>query len=204
MSATGTNPDRDYILPPSDRLERISIRTADIEDSITIAEILADGFHSNMGLYNWLYPVVRLGIYEDVKNRLLSKTSRYLCLVASNSNSLGEECVLGTVEVAVRSPLFWEIGHHKPYVYISNLAVDRDYRRQGIGKKLLEVCEVKASEWGFPEIYLHVLDNNREARQLYLSLGYQLRQAESSWSWLWFKQPNRLLLCKSLHHKSDS
>ncbi|PSB03416.1 GNAT family N-acetyltransferase [Merismopedia glauca CCAP 1448/3] len=174
------------------------IRAAEIEDSITIAEILADGFHSNMGLYNWLYPVVRLGIYEDVKNRLISPTYRYICLVATNTNSLGGEYLLGTVEIAVKSPLFWEAEPHKPYVYISNLAVDRDYRRQGIAKKLLEVCEAKACQWGFREIYLHVLDNNQEARQLYLNLGYRLKQAESSWSWLWFKQPNRLLLCKSL------
>jgi ribosomal protein S18 acetylase RimI-like enzyme len=199
MSGTDLNPNHDYSLPASDRLPGIRIRAAAIEDSITIAEILADGFHSNMGLYDWLFPVIRLGIYEDVKNRLLSKSSRYTCLVATNSNSLGGECLLGTVEVAVRSPLFWEAGHHKPYVYISNLAVDPDYRRQGIAKKLLEVCEAKAHHWGFPEIYLHVLDNNRAARQLYLNLGYQLRRAESNWSWLWFKQPNRLLLCKSFN-----
>jgi GNAT superfamily N-acetyltransferase len=183
---------------PNDRSQEIYIRNAQLEDSITIAEILADGFHSHMGFYNWFYPVVRLGIYEDVRHRLVAPASQYLCLVATETDSWGGEALLGTVEMAVRSPLFWEGINSKPYPYISNLAVDKEYRRQGVAKKLLKVCEAKAYQWGYKEIYLHVLDSNREARQLYLNLGYQFRQAESSWSWLWFKPPNRLLLCKSL------
>lgn len=199
MSATGANQPSHIPLP-------ISIRNADMRDLTTIAELLTDAFHGNRGLYSWLHPVLKLGIYEDLRHRLVATTAHYACLVATNNSSLAGEDLVGTVEVSVRSlwnPLglsvfFLELQYPKSYVYVSNLAVDLDYRRQGIAKKLLQTCEAKAIQWGFQDIYLHVLDNNREARQLYLNLGYQFKRKESSWSWLWFPQPNRLLLHKSL------
>ena len=39
-------------------------------------------FHSGEGFVEWVYPVLRLGIYEDLKNRLRSKAEHYICLVA--------------------------------------------------------------------------------------------------------------------------
>jgi ribosomal protein S18 acetylase RimI-like enzyme len=59
-------------------------------------------------------------------------------------------------------------------------------------------CEQTALDWGFPDIYLHVLENNHQARQLYLKTGYQLRQIEPSYgAWL-LGRPKRLLLQKHL------
>ena len=179
---------------------QLTIRPAQPRDLNRLAEILADSFHPSQGLLSWLYPLFKLGIYEDLRSRLRSESSHYICLVASMpvtaAAGKGEE-IVGTVEIALRSTFSWSTLDSQ-YPYISNLAVKNSYRRQGIARQLLLKCEQIAVEWGVREISLHVLENNGRARQLYCSGGYQLRRTESSLnSWL-FKQPKRLLLVKSL------
>ena len=45
------------------------VRIADSKDLTQLADILASSFHSREGFVDWVYPVLRLGIYEDLKNR---------------------------------------------------------------------------------------------------------------------------------------
>jgi ribosomal protein S18 acetylase RimI-like enzyme len=176
------------------------------KDLTQLADMLALSFHSREGFVDWFYPVLRLGIYEDLKNRLRSGSEHYICLVAElrlieaqtqkyRSNRV--DCLAGTVEMALRSRLAWQMPS-SDYPYLSNLAVHPKYRRQGIAQDLLSNCEVTAREWGFSEIYLHVLENNHAARQLYYQAGYRLEQVEWNWSCWLFGQPRRLFLRKQL------
>jgi len=199
-----------------------SVRVAASKDLALLADLLALSFHSGEGFVDWLYPVLRLGIYEDLKNRLRSGSEHYICLVVemrclvSPANSLRinsvepsiedgtdkyrsnrVECLAGTVEMALRSRLPWQIPS-LDYPYLSNLAVHPEYRRQGVAQELLSNCEKTAREWGFDEIYLHVLENNHAARQLYYQAGYRLEQVDGHWSnWL-LGQPRRMFLRKQL------
>ena len=183
----------DRTASPSEIRTSITIRAAQFDDVEGLAEVLAQSFHPRQGL-SWIYPVLKLGIYEDLRSRLRSSSPHYACLVALiPATSEKEEEVIGTVEVALRT--VW-LATHSQYPYISNLAVKAAYRRQGIAQKLLSKCEQVAGDWGFQEISLHVLDNNEQARQLYSKSGYRLQKAEDSlMSWL-FKRPQRLLLSK--------
>jgi hypothetical protein len=53
-------------------------------------------------------------------------------------------------------------------------------------------------KWGFCDLYLHVLEDNHQARQLYLKTGYEQLQVESSvGAWL-LGRPKRLFLHKQL------
>jgi ribosomal protein S18 acetylase RimI-like enzyme len=184
----------------SANVDRCNIRTARAEDLTVLADILADSFHPRTGIIRWAYPVLRLGIYEDLRNRLRSTSPHYACFVAVTNpanalDSTGE--LAGTVELELRSSSSWQF-RNLPYPYISNLAVRKSSRRQGIAQKLLLACEQVVLEWGFQDLYLHVLENNHQARQLYFKTGYQLRQAEPSYSiWLW-QHPKRLFLHKPL------
>lgn len=178
------------------------VRAAQTKDLRAMAEILTDSFHPPQGTIGWLNPLLKLGIYEDLRSRLHAKSSQYLCLVASipsGDRSDRQEDIVGTVEVSVRSHFSWSIANlNLTYPYVSNLAVKDSYRRQGIARKLLLSCERTASEWGFKQISLHVLENNDRARQLYFSSGYQLQQVEYTLGEWLFNRSRRLLLNKEI------
>ena len=177
----------------------LQIRTACLKDLSSLATVLAESFHPPEGWMSLVYPVLKLGIYEDLRSRFNSASDNYLCLVASVPSSdinKNKEEAVATVEMALRSHSF---PLEEPrYPYISNLAVRKAHRRKGIAYKLLVSCEHQAREWGFSELYLHVLDNNEQAKQLYFNRGYQVCRIEPNYSpWL-FKNPRRLFLRKYL------
>lgn len=169
-----------------------------------------ESFHPSQSWMCWTYPLLKLGIYEDIRSRLNRGSPHYLCLGAiALSESLAngsktprafplappQEKLVGTIEMTLR-PL--GIARERQFPYISNLAVCTSYRRQGIARQLLLGCEPTARQWGCSDIYLHVLENNERAKHLYRSSGYRLHKVESSLGVWVFNRPRRLLLHKSL------
>lgn len=204
-------------LPGSSTLQ---IRAAKPEDLSDLADILANSFHSRGGIAGWFYPLFRLGIYEDLRHRLQSSSPRYVCLVGiykgspggDNQDQLSVEqeirgntvanedgdSLVGTVEMTLRSPNPWRLYNSSGYPYLSNLAVHSEYRRRGVARQLLLACEQIASNWGYQDLYLHVLENNLKARGLYTQLGYRLHQVDSNWACLLLGKPRQMLLHKRL------
>lgn len=192
-----------------DRNLQLIIDFAAIEDAKVIGQVLAKSFYSLPEFASWIYPFLQFTISEDIRHRLRSQSPHYCCLVAklapqdyqisSSRINLGNSnlIVAGTIEIALRSPSLWSTGVQYPY--ISNLAVDENYRRLGIGQQLLAKCEQAAIDWGYSETRLHVLDNNDAAKQLYGNCGYQISQIEANWSNMWFDYSPRLLLKKQIH-----
>lgn len=181
------------------------IRTAYQSDLSSLAEILADSFHPRTGIARWLYPLLRLGIYEDLRIRLSSTSPHSLCFVAvacASTQTGYKEYLAGTVEIALRSSPSWQ-HRNLQYPYISNLAVRKSCRRKGVAGQLLLKCERTALEWGFQDLYLHVLENNHQARQLYLKTGYRLQQVDPvGYDCLLPIRPRRLFLHKHLAPRS--
>mmetsp|Transcript_10866 Transcript_10866/g.35991 ORF Transcript_10866/g.35991 Transcript_10866/m.35991 type:complete len:296 (+) Transcript_10866:75-962(+) len=56
---------------------------------------------------------------------------------------------------------------------LSNLVVDRGYRRRGIANRLCKGAEDTAKAWGYGEIFLKVDKSNAKALNLYRKLGYR-------------------------------
>ena len=56
--------------------------------------------------------------------------------------------------------------------YVSRLIVRPEYRRQGIGGRLVDYLTEKAREEGFTELSLGVDDANEAARRLYWKKGF--------------------------------
>jgi ribosomal protein S18 acetylase RimI-like enzyme len=159
--------------------------------------LLTTSFYDCSGWRQWAYPFIRLGIQEDLKQRLKAQSPRYACLAAlplptdDNHNA----AIAGTVEVTLRQPWPWQGDRH---VYISNLAVAQEFRRQRIATALLQSCEQLAQRWQVDELHLHVMEDNAAAQALYRQAGFQIDQAEetpASWFGL---QARRLLLRKTL------
>lgn len=177
------------------------IRAATPRDVANLADLLAESFHVRTGIESWVYPLLRLGIYEDLRHRLNGSSPRYACLVAvAPTTTRPSACdrLAGTIEMTIRSTHPWPFYNSSQSPYLSNLAVRQDCRRRGAAQQLLLTCERIALEWGFQDLYLHVLENNYQAKRLYFKLGYRLHQVDSSWGSLLFGQPRRLLLHKHL------
>ncbi|NJL88226.1 MAG: GNAT family N-acetyltransferase, partial [Leptolyngbyaceae cyanobacterium SM1_1_3] len=144
------------------------VRTANFEDLNQLADILVASFYTQAGWMCFVYPFLRLGIYEDLKHRLRSQPSRYTCYAVQPITpvSLAESYVVGTVELSCRPSQLWPFSLAK-YPYISNLAVHQQFRRRGVAYQLLQTCEQTARSWGFQALYLHVMEDNQQALQLY-------------------------------------
>ncbi len=180
---------------------RAVIRPARGQDIPGISQILASSFYNPMGWAGLVYPLVKLGIQTDLQNRIQSSRLNYICLAAillSPSSELSREpTIAGTVELSQRYPWPWQT-LEAPYSYVANLAVGHRFRRQGIGRHLLAVCETIAQGWQMEHLYLHVMEDNRQARQLYSRAGFSLFEAEPNWTPWPGHQPRRLLMCKTL------
>jgi ribosomal protein S18 acetylase RimI-like enzyme len=172
------------------------VRTMRQADLVYLAEILTSSFHSQDGTFGWLYPVLRVGIYEDLRTRLHTPKRHYACLVAvspdsKNGDPKADDRLIGTVEISLRRHSLNPFCGTR-YLYLSNLAVQDGYRRQGVAKHLLKTCERIALDWGFADLYLH------RARRLYWKAGYRLKSIDTNpVGWLLGK-PRQLLLRKHL------
>ncbi|MEG3436094.1 N-acetyltransferase [Pannus brasiliensis CCIBt3594] len=175
----------------------VEIRFARARDLRGIAEILTDSFFPSYYLWTWTRPLFKLGIYEDLRGRLNANSPHYRCIVAAqtlSTESGPRESIIATAEIGLKASSL--LSTHIPY--ISNLAVAPDRRRCGIARKILLQCERIATEWGFDELSLHVLDNNTAARELYFSSGYRLQKVDGWLGNRLFNRPQRLFLHKKL------
>lgn len=190
------------------RTSQVTIRAVNPSDLHHLTEVLMESFHPPNGFMCWTYPLLKLGIYEDIRSRLNRGSPHYLCLAAisgpkrfanvpspASGLTQPQERLVGTIEMTLRT---LGMGRERQSPYISNLAVCKSYRRQGIARQLLLGCEPTARDWGCRDIYLHVLEDNERAKQLYVSSGYRLHKIESSLATWVFNRPRRLLLHKSL------
>lgn len=174
-------------------------RRATLDDVEGISEVLTLSFNHFNELTFWIYPLMKIGVSQDLRKRLQNDEQENICLIAVNVIPLGnrvEQEVLGTVELSFRERYHWQ--KREKYAYIANLAVKKNYRRQGIARELLCRCEQIAQEKNYDHLYLHVLASNQNAQQLYLNNGYTIQQVETDLFSLFVSSQRRLLMTKSL------
>jgi ribosomal protein S18 acetylase RimI-like enzyme len=183
---------------------RIEIRPVQEDEIHCVADIITRSFHFDRGWMAWFTPLFRLGIAEDLRNRLRtrvpnanpSKHQQQVCSIALYFDR-EQYHVSGTVEVGVRTVERYRQHQHR-YVYLSNLAVSRDFRRRGVAQELIRSCEQQTIDWGYTELHLHVMADNERGRKLYQKLGYQTVSSELIWSIIPWHRPERLFLRKQL------
>ena len=67
-----------------------------------------------------------------------------------------------------------------PYAQIAGLVVDRDARRQGVGRRLMSAAEEWARHAGYPIVRVSTNAARVESRPFYESVGYQLLKTQYS------------------------
>jgi ribosomal protein S18 acetylase RimI-like enzyme len=183
-----------------------NVRLAQPKDVASLSDILTTSFYCDDNrehayLTQWLQPFIRWGISLDLGNRLADDSPRYACLVATQIDNPSN--AIATVEMGLRQvpratyaiPLLnWQAPQ---YPYLFNLAVHPGWRRRGVAAQLLTAAEKLALRWGFQQLYLHVLENNLPARQLYQQSGYQFHKVEPGIR-LWLINHHRRLLLRKV------
>jgi ribosomal protein S18 acetylase RimI-like enzyme len=102
---------------------------------------------------------------------------------------LPERGIIGQLFVQIngqepeKNPLFTKEDGIRAYIY--GFRVRPEYRRCGIGSRLLKIAETDLARRGFRKIALNVARDNRDARRLYERFGYRVVSAEPGiWSYL--------------------
>jgi len=172
---------------------KVVIRSATSDDINKIAEVLTHSFHDFNRFMCWLYPLMKMGIAEDLRDRIYKNDPHYHCFIAVNE----DKKIIGTVELSLKTTYNY-LTREKKYPYISNLAVTKNYRRQGVASKLLKECETLAKSWQFDSLSLHVLAENKTGQTVYLQNGYTVKEVQIDLYSLFLTNKRRLLLEKSL------
>jgi len=192
------------------------IRHANSKDVGHVSDILTESFYRSANrqvnslqryFTDWAYPLLRYGIMLDISSRFSEKTPCYVCLVATHPANKFH--AIASLEICMRyvptktyrefwlwSDRLWSDRQQYPYIF--NLAVHPQWRRRGAAKQLLLAAEQTIKQWGFSRSYMHVLENNYPARNLYDRSGYQLHSQEGNVNYWLLGRQRKLLLQKKI------
>ncbi len=120
------------------------------------------------------------GLPESVRAALIPGLRRHpttlIFLAISAEGPVGiAVCFLGFSTFAAR-----------PLLNVHDLAVLPAYRRQGVGRRLLEHVERKARALGCCKLTLEVKEDNSRAQDLYQKMGFDGIHAGGAGSTVWF------------------
>jgi GNAT superfamily N-acetyltransferase len=62
--------------------------------------------------------------------------------------------------------------NHQPFAVLENVVVSADYKREGIGKSLMDYIEDFCLQQNCSKIMLQTSSENRDARDFYSAMGY--------------------------------
>lgn len=204
---------RDDLAEP---IEHIELRRAQLGDLPALTDLLTNSFYGSNHQPFWLQAILRFSIQADLRQRIQHSPKNHACWVAIHRPNAPESQspsqLVGTIELSLRSPLTlgWPLNietwlaPNRTFPYISNLAVASRFRRQGIAQKLLQRCEQTAITWKQPELYLHVLETNQAARNLYNLAGFGFERVDPSLESMLFNRDHRQLWRKPLKTSQDS
>eukprot|EP00197_Chlamydomonas_leiostraca_P002565 CAMPEP_0202858056 /NCGR_PEP_ID=MMETSP1391-20130828/746_1 /ASSEMBLY_ACC=CAM_ASM_000867 /TAXON_ID=1034604 /ORGANISM="Chlamydomonas leiostraca, Strain SAG 11-49" /LENGTH=239 /DNA_ID=CAMNT_0049536927 /DNA_START=230 /DNA_END=949 /DNA_ORIENTATION=- len=109
--------------------------------------------------------------------------------------------VIGTVALSLHQDTLQQIPTLPPpphSAYLSNMAVDQKFRRMGVAKALLALCDQAVAVAGLSDVYLHVRQGDAPAATLYGAAGYAEVARDSFLSAQLKKVRPRVLMRKSV------
>lgn len=137
--------------------------TMQIERMAQVSDEVIQAFNR---LIPQLTPHVSPPSYKDLLEMAVSdSTFIFIAWIPNLDGKIAGMATLGTY----RTPT----GFHG---WIEDVVVDRDYRRQGIGKALTEACLAQAKKLGLQEVNLTSRPAREAANQLYQVMGFIKRE----------------------------
>ena len=101
---------------------------------------------------------------EKIAKRLASPKCVEIPIIAEVENQ-----IVGFAGLRVVPYLFYEGAHAE----LTELFVEEDYRRKGVGKALVEYAECLAKERYAEELILHTGQDNQVGREFYIAMGFE-------------------------------
>jgi GNAT superfamily N-acetyltransferase len=146
----------------------LSIREAVVEEAAEIAALrvaAAMDLTARFGVGMWSS--------NTTENGVLFAMKRGRVIVA-----VQEGAVIGTLTLSIHKP--WAISKSyftrvKTPIYLTSMAIDPKFQRQGIGRALLGDAETRARGWSGQAIRLDAFDADAGAGDFYARCGYRER-----------------------------
>lgn len=156
---------RDAATQQQQQQRNVVIRKAQWEDLGAASRLLVTEFY---GKSCW-FPAQCLSELNRLQTNFHFDPHKHLMLVATDPL---EKAIIGFVDIDAREAPLAKRSEFPPRPYLSDLAVQRNRRRQGIGSSLVSECERVCQAWGCSHIYLKVQAQNPAGLGLYERLGY--------------------------------
>jgi ribosomal protein S18 acetylase RimI-like enzyme len=161
---------------------KIDFRNAKEQDIPAIAVLCSDVFD---GPFEWFKEIQKQKSINDFSKQLserfsnlVTKGMKHGMIVATDSeagNKLVAFLEIGSLPSPVTETAEWQggVAQVRPDVpYLGNVAVSGDYRRQGLGSKLVKIGKRMAEKWGEKKLYVAVDSTNGPAIAMYEKLNF--------------------------------
>lgn len=128
-------------------------------------------FHSSQGSGNFVMRNMRASDLDlVVQNENLSYQHPWSKRIFSDCLRAGYECWVLATRDRILAHGVLSVGAGESHIL--TLCVHPDFRRQGYGRRMLKHLLERAGKKDVTVCFLEVRPSNREARQLYLSMGF--------------------------------
>jgi ribosomal protein S18 acetylase RimI-like enzyme len=140
---------------------------ADAAALAALHNAVADDLTRRYGQGRWSSIQTKTGVLSDLHNPKCSRT-----LIAR----MGARGIVGTLRLGTQKPWMIDPGcfttSPRP-LYLTNMAVQPELQRQGIGRLLLQEAEAMARAWPADAIRLDAFDAEAGAGGFYLKTGFR-------------------------------
>ncbi len=150
----------------------IKIRKAEAKDAVQIAEMLIDigALHHN-GRPDIYKDNLQKYNEEDIKKILKDKNTPIYVAV-------NEETVLGYVFCQIKTVESNKALVDRKYMYIDDFCVNKNYRKQHIGRMLMDAVFEETRKMEISSIQLNVWEFNESAIRFYEKCGFTTQKRE--------------------------
>lgn len=182
-----------------------NVRRLDEEESEMrrVAYIQSEAFYEPMRFFNdFFFEIFQAEVLSGLLYRLRnSPPNRYACLVAEPNTEATDSpysSLVGVVDVTALKDN--DVLRHLPgareYLYISGIAVLKDFRRRKVASAMLKACDILSNDWGFEYLVLRAYEDDTGALKLYGKAGYRIVSGDPSWMSTWIGRRRRVVMIK--------
>ncbi len=151
-------------------MNELIIRKAQLDDRISLDELFREELVYHESLMPEIFKVPTIVVDEQWLKPILNNDSSFLVISVYDGDIVG--AILYKIKVNQDDPILKE----RKFGYIEEMIVKGSFRRQGIGKQLLDYAIKDLSSQDIKDIEINVWENNEIGRGFYKKYGFKTIQ----------------------------